>query len=200
MSGRAGYASICAGLSVLPATPAKVAEATGYGQDIAEKWLRNLHRMGILRIASRDQVAPKVYVDTFDWAGDGKPSLPAKRQPPKRAVPPILLINLAAMLRELSMGCTVTELAEVSGLCRRSAAEVVTLMREHRLLRIVRWEWCRTVWAPVYQRAKGKDAPRPEKEPRKVLNARAWARRRERLNVRAMHSALTAPVETREAA
>ena len=193
MNGQGGYSTICAALGALPATAAEAATAADARPDVVRNWLMHLERMEVLRIAEKRRVGPKHFIAVYDWARDGAESLPPVREPKKRARPDAGLIHMAALIREMQTAGTVRELSEATGFDRRSLHRILDLMREANIARVSQWVRVANGWAPAWQLGRGRNAAKPAPQDRSAINARAWAARRERLAVRAVHSALTAP-------
>lgn len=193
MNGQGGYATICAALGALPATAAEAATAANAKPEVARNWLMHLERMEVLRIAAKRRVGVKHFVAVYDWAHTGNDSLPPVREPKRRAQPDAGLIHMAALIRELQTASTVRELSEATGFDRRSLHRILDLMREANIARIGQWVRVANGWAPAWQLGRGRNAAKPAPLSRSAINAKAWAARRERLAVRAVHSALTAP-------
>lgn len=87
-------------------------------------------------------------------------------------------------------GGTVADLAEASGLHRTAVRRAVNALKEGGKARIGSWESLGNGWAPYWVMGVGSDAKRPSKEPRKVVSARYWARRRERLRFESVQASL----------
>lgn len=198
MQGQGGYAGISRVLGALPATPAEAAEAAGVRVEIARHWLLHLQRMGVLVITAKVRVGVKHYTCVYDLARDGVESLPELRRLTRKQAPDVGLINVAAILRELAMPCTVRDLSEATGIDVRSLHRILGLMRAANVARVSGWVRVSNGYAPAWQLGRGRDAVKPAPLSRKVINARAWAARRERLAMRPLLS-VTAPVERQAA-
>jgi hypothetical protein len=197
MNGRGGYATLLQALGALPATPAEAAAAAGASTDVVRTWLLHLQRMGVLAITAKVRVGLKHYTRVYDWARDGVESLPLK-EPKRREAPDVTLIHFAALAREMVMPCTVRDLSEATGMDVRSLHRLLGLMRAANVARVSGWVRKSNGYAAAWQLGKGRDAAKPAPQSRKVINARAWAARRERLAMRPLLSA-AAPAERQAA-
>jgi len=198
MNGRGGYATLMQALGALPATPAEAAAAAGASTDVVRTWLLHLQRMGVLAITGKLQLGVKHYTCVYDWARDGVESLPPLKEPKRREAPDVMLIHFAALARELVMPCTVVDLCESTGIDRRSLHRLLAMMRAANVARVSGWVRKGNGHAAAWQLGKGRDAAKPAPQSRKVINARAWAARRERLAMRPLLS-VAAPADRRAA-
>ena len=86
----------------------------------------------------------------------------------------------------------VADLVEETGMDRRVLHSTLAILRQHGLARIA--EWPRDAYsrpAPAWGLGDAPDMRKPRPTPRKVVNARAWARRRAKLQQRQVLAALT---------
>lgn len=64
---------------------------------------------------------------------------------------------------------------------RRLAQRLVKHMHELGVIRRSAWERSGLTLAPAYRFGRGKDAPRPAREAKRVLDARMWAKKKTRM-------------------
>lgn len=165
-----GYAIYLRILTMLPATSFDVAPKIGCRQDQAACYLRNMNRAGLVTPVGFDRPVKKG-VRIIYGPGNGT----------RASAPPIEVSNLALFIAALKRGGTMRALSQLTGMHHRQAVQIVAMMRASGMVHIA--EWCidsRTP-APVYQYGAGQDAKRPAPLPRKVVNARYWAARRDKL-------------------
>ena len=169
MSAR-GYAVYLRILALLPATSFAVAEAIGCHPTQASCYLRNMNRAGLATPVGFDRPVKKG-VRIIYGPGNGV----------RAGRPPIEASNLALFIAALKRGGTIPQLCASTGVHRRQAQQIVALMREAGQLHIA--DWCTETRTPtaVYQYGSGQDAKRPSRLSRKVVNARYWAARRDKL-------------------
>lgn len=188
-----GYEPIIRVLAALPGTDAQVQQRVG--EDIPMQtvtdWLRSAVRTGIARIERVEHVGPRLFARHYAL-GPGPSAVwqHASRDGGRSHTTVIALATLFDALRHGPM--VVADLADETGMDRRVLHRTLDLLRKYGLARIA--EWARdTIGKPVAAWGLG-DAPdmrKPRPTPRKVVNARAWARRRAKLQQRQVLAALT---------
>lgn len=175
-----GYADMIRVLGALPGTIEQVtAKVGGPTEETVVRWLRAAVRLRIVHVASIERTGRWLYSRTFAM-GPGAASSSWAR---KTRVPPgILWATLASILRALAEGpVTVLELCERTAVDRRQLHDLLALLRAANLARIASYEPASTNWAPEWEAGSAPNAPWPKRQPRSVVNARAWAKRRDKL-------------------
>lgn len=164
-----GYAVYLRILTLLPATSFAVADVIGCKTDQAACYLRNMNRAGLVTPVGFDRPVKKGVRIVY---GHGNGIRAGK--------PPIEASNLALFLAALKRGGTIPQLCASTGVHRRQAQQIVSLMRESGQAHIA--DWCTETRTPtaVYLYGSGTDAKRPAPLSRKVVNARYWAARRDK--------------------
>lgn len=114
----------------------------------------------------------------------------------KRDKPTLELIVFKALLRNLEEASTKSCLVEEVGINRRTAELFIRCARAWRIVYVSKWVKAGTsnTWAPCWKLGSHGDALRPEPEPRKVINARQYIKRAERIRVQQIQQALTQPI------
>lgn len=184
----AGYEPIIRALAALPGTAEQVHQRMG--GDVAlvtvADWLRSAVRTGLAYIERVDHVGPRLFVRHFALGSGPSAHWPHAGKDGGRSL--VTIIALAALVEALEQGPTlVADLSDEVGMDRRAVHIALNLLRKYRLARVGGWlpdRYGRPV--PAWRMGAGRDARKPPPTPRKVTNAKAWARRRERLAHRAL--------------
>jgi hypothetical protein len=108
--------------------------------------------------------------------------------------PGATLIVLGYALRALDdHPCSVDDICQATGLMRAAATRMLRALFKHGFVHIACWDVTDgTTLRPCYRAGAGLNRRRPARQPRKVTNAKYWARRRERLRFEAVQGALAA--------
>jgi len=188
------YAALAEVFGMLPMSVADIAERTTITVETLLKWMTDAESLGMVYMAdvvrtgrSADRVFAlgKVEGPWPKWTGRARksPQLPGAR-----------LRTLARLWFELEGPGSVPELSERTGIHSRVINDLVLIMRNNNLARIVAWDLSNNNPVALWGRGPGADARRPSKvaraESRKKSNAKYWAGRRERLQQLQMLQAL----------
>ena len=181
----AGYEPIIRALGLLAKHPSLSAEQLhGLMPDVAlatiVDWLRDFERTGLARIAHVVHVGPRMFVRHYSSGAGQSARWPHRSKDGGRSLSSVLTI--AAMREAMSEPATVSEIVAEVGLDRRVAHRVLDLLRDAGMARV-------SAWVPdAYGRpcaawswGAGESARKPRPKSRKVTNARAWAKRRDKL-------------------
>lgn len=188
-----GYEPIIRVLAALPGTDAQVHERIGGGipMQTVTDWLRSAVRTGIARIERVEHVGPRLFARHYGLGpGPSAAWQHASRDGGRSHTTVIALATLFDALRQGPM--LVADLVEETGMDRRVLHSTLAILRQHGLARIA--EWPRDAYsrpAPAWGLGDAPDMRKPRPTPRKVVNARAWARRRAKLQQRQVLAALT---------
>lgn len=188
-----GYEPIIRVLAALPGTDTQVHQRVGgdIPMQTVTDWLRSAVRTGIARIERVEHVGPRLYARHYALGpGPSATWQHASRDGGRSHTTVIALATLFEALRDGPM--VVADLAEETGMDRRVLHRTLDLLRKYGLARIA--EWPRDAIgkpAPAWGLGGEPDARKPRPTPRKVVNARAWARRRAKLQQRQVLAALT---------
>lgn len=186
-----GYGRMLRLLGALPCTDVTAAAAAGVKLEAARAWLRWFVQQRVVRIAHKEHVGVRRYVVTYAMRGDDEGTLEPVRRRKDARQPSALVIALSSVLRELRTPQTIAEVVETTGWDRRTLTRVLTDARTCGVAYIAKWERGVTTPTPVWALGRARDAKKPSRTPRKVVQAKAWARRNERLRAQALHDALT---------
>lgn len=188
-----GYEPIIRVLAALPGTDTQVHERTGGGipMQTVTDWLRSAVRTGIARIERIEHVGPRLFARHYAL-GSGPSAIwqHASRDGGRSHTTVIALATLFDALRSGPM--LVADLVDETGMDRRVLHRTLDLLRQHDLARVAQWP--RDAYgrpAAAWSLGSEPDARKPRPTPRKVVNARAWARRRAKLQQRQVIAALT---------
>lgn len=187
-----GYEPIIRVLAALPGTDAQVHERIGGAipMQTVTDWLRSAVRTGIARIERVEHVGPRLFARHYAIGpGPSAQWQHASRDGGRSHTTVIALATLFDALRSGPM--LVADLVEETGLDRRVLHRTLDLLRQHDLARVA--EWPRDAYgrpAAAWSLGDAPDARKPRPTPRKVVNARAWARRRAKLQQRQVMAAL----------
>lgn len=188
-----GYEPIIRVLAALPGTDAQVQQRVG--EDIPMQtvtdWLRSAVRTGIARIERVEHVGPRLFARHYAL-GPGPSAVwqHASRDGGRSHTTVIALATLFDALRHGPM--VVADLADETGMDRRVLHRTLDLLRQHGMARVAQWP--RDAYgrpAAAWSLGSEPDIRKPRPTPRKVVNARAWARRRDKLQHRRVLAALT---------
>ncbi len=187
-----GYEPIIRVLAALPGTDAQVHERIGGAipMQTVTDWLRSAVRTGIARIERVEHVGPRLFARHYALGpGPSATWQHASRDGGRSHTTVIALATLVDALRSGPM--LVADLVEETGLDRRVLHRTLDLLRQHDLARVAAWP--RDAYgrpAAAWSLGSEPDARKPRPTPRKVVNARAWARRRAKLQQRQVLAAL----------
>lgn len=156
--------SVLKTLSNAPAdVPTLIAQA-GISRSRMYTITRNFQRLGLIKLHSYR------YDGRQRWSifelSDGTPDMRIKCRLQMHS------IGLANMWKALEYPCTVRELMETVGYGERQTQTIVRKLRDAGLVRIASWDVNGDAPIPEYQRGQGKDAARPKRMKRDLVNKR----------------------------
>lgn len=171
MNGTPIYARLSRLLAMLPARTDEIAADLGVTQRAVGVWLRYMRAEGLIGYGELRQRQGRVIVlgNGARFDSSGFPVSAAAQQ----------FCRAWHLLRTRQ---TTDSLAEALGVHRRTAGNITQKLREDGHIRVCGWELRGQTYAPVFDRLPAPDVPRPGREPRSDVNARHWARRRERMS------------------
>ena len=181
----AGYEPIIRALALLAQHPGSSAEQVhalmpGIALTTIVEWLRSAERTGLAHIERVEHVGPRLFVRHYA-AGPGQSARwPHRSKDGGRSLS--IVLTIAAMREAMLEPATVSEIVSEVGLDRRVAHRILGLLRAYGMARV-------SAWVPdAYGRpcaawswGAGESVRKPRPKSRKVTNARAWAKRRDKL-------------------
>lgn len=188
-------------LVCLPASSVEIARRIGSDEQVVSRWLWQCRLKGLVHCTHVEHVRPHVFVRHWAMGPGVNAESPNDSRRRGRSVKPVeAVVTFGLVWRALENPHTAPELAEVTGIDHRSVNKLLKQFREAKMAHISGWQPVAHSYAPEWTRGHGQTARRPAPLPRKVVNARAWQRRKEKLAALALQQALTAPMQEREAA
>lgn len=166
-------------MAMLPATAKTIAADLGVERKVVWGWARELRAHGLIGFGEVIAREGRVYVPG--------PSRPFPRHTSEK-IPRGVDIFCTAW-EALAARKTTDDLADVLGLHRRTATDLVRSMRLNGLVRVAGWEMRHQTLAPMYDRLPAPDVARPPPRSRVHTNADYWAKRRERLQAQRQEGA-----------
>lgn len=188
-----GYRDMIAVLGYLPGTIEEIASRTGLTDLIVGRWLRQAQLLRLVHVSKVEHVGPWLFARTFA-IGPGEPCAWPHDSRKRRRHPGVLMATLAAIYRAIEEPHTAPEISEETGVHGRQLHDLLVLMQDAGLARRAGWHCVGTNWIAEWGRGPGADVARPRRQSRKVVNAKAWRRRRERLAAQALQAAITGKI------
>ena len=173
------YRHLIAAMASLPADAQGMADAAGITRNRMYRLVKQMRRMGVIRVAEyiRDGRNTRIVYAL----SDGSPDLTVRCKLARES------FQLALIWREMAEARTSGEIAEATGVCRRSVNLQVRRLIDAKLAHIAGWDWAHQVPVAAYQRGKGTNAKRPNGMSKAEINRRYWdARKARRLAARVM--------------
>lgn len=209
-AGMHGYVDLLANLRNEPATVSAFRHRHGLSYCGSYAFILGLHRLGRVHVCGWDIKTRVRPMAIFAFGKGTDAPCPGKTAAgretkgghlPKGKAPPTTLVALEYLLRELEAEpTTVPQLMEATGMHRGPVARAIARLMAHGFIRIGAWDRTSAGPAkPAYVYGPGRNAAKPAPQPRKVTNAKHWAKRRERMRFEAVSSAI-APARVLEAA
>lgn len=188
------YAAICEAFGLLPMSINDIAQRTGITHETLVGWMTAAEAIRMVHLS--DVIGDGRSCDRVFTLGECS-GTPLKWTGRKRITvlrPGERLVTLALFWRELEHPAPVPELAMRSGICQRTVNDLVLVMRENAMARVVDWDQSQSPPVAVWGKGPGADARRPKKlgraVSRRISNAKYWAGRRERLKQQQLLMAL----------
>jgi threonine dehydrogenase-like Zn-dependent dehydrogenase len=182
--------------AMMPCTAKTAAEKLGIDDQSAARALRDLRRVGFARVVAVEFVGSRRARANVVDVVDGDPSsdsdgLPRQRRIGVNVRTPVCALAFASLWKALGTVGTVADLVDETGLDPNVIRRALNALHDGGKARIVGWvSTGGNQYAPEWGRGFGPHAARPPKIPRKVQNAKAWARRRDKLRQMQIQAAL----------
>lgn len=201
MRGLELYVSMMGTIRHTPTTIRDLMASHGVTASCAYPFFAMLHRKGWLHIAGWQQKPAKRPLAVYGWGRREDAPFPAKTPKGKASrvslvagmrAPRANLTALCQVLADLEHGhCTARDLADTSGLDVQGMRSVLGWLHKARLCRVVAWNRpYKGPPVPVYALGSGKNAPRPERLPKAIIQAQYMTKRRERELCASLQSAM----------
>lgn len=185
-----GYRRLLTALSLLPASPAKIAAEMDIDEAVIARWLRMFEWRRVVHVSSIEHTGRCKYERIYSIGNcESVPSPHDSRFVVRRMSE--YISNLSSFINAMDIPRTSNELSEETGVNLRQTNYLVRLMQELGIAHISGWADAGCSYAAEWVFGRGVDVKRPKKLSKKQTNARHWEKRRARIEQERILRALT---------